>query len=97
MKHRTGIASVKMKFCTFMMAIAMKVQTSSDGQKIKDVTLGKDLAEGQRYHWVVPAHTWFSMQSMGEWSLIGCTVSPAFTFDDFELARPGWSPGDNLC
>ncbi|MDB4825737.1 cupin domain-containing protein [Gammaproteobacteria bacterium] len=75
----------------------MKVKTSSDGQKIKDLTLGKDFTEGQQYHWVVPAHTWFSMQSMGEWSLIGCTVSPAFTFDDFELARPEWSPGDDFC
>jgi hypothetical protein len=26
------------------------------------------------------------------WTLVGCTVSPAFTFDGFELAPPGWSP-----
>ena len=75
---------------------AMKVETSSDGQKTKQITLGKDLAQGQHYHWVVPAHTWFSMQSMGEWTLIGCTVSPAFSFDDFELAGPDWSPGNDF-
>ncbi|MGB1715464.1 MAG: cupin domain-containing protein, partial [Arenicellales bacterium] len=33
------------------------------------------------------------MQSTGDWSLIGCTVSPAFSFDDFELAPKGWMPG----
>jgi predicted cupin superfamily sugar epimerase len=23
---------------------------------------------------------------------VGCTVSPGFTFEGFELAPPGWSP-----
>jgi len=26
------------------------------------------------------------------WVLVGCTVSPAFTFDGFDLAPPGWDP-----
>jgi len=29
---------------------------------------------------------------LGAWSLLGCTVSPAFVFEGFELAREGWSP-----
>ena len=24
--------------------------------------------------------------------LVGCTVSPPFTFDNFELAPPDWAP-----
>jgi len=32
------------------------------------------------------------METKGEYSLIGCTVSPPFDYNDFELAAPGWSP-----
>lgn len=34
---------------------------------------------------VVPAGRWQSARSLGEWSLVGCTVSPGFEFDDFAL------------
>ncbi|MEL7210092.1 MAG: cupin domain-containing protein, partial [Actinomycetota bacterium] len=30
--------------------------------------------------------------SLGEYTLVGCTVSPAFEFDGFELAPPEWTP-----
>jgi len=32
------------------------------------------------------------MRSSGAFSLIGCTVAPAFDFDDFELAPATWRP-----
>ncbi|MEM8658695.1 MAG: cupin domain-containing protein, partial [Pseudomonadota bacterium] len=41
----------------------------------------------------VPPGHWQSARSTGDWSLVGCTVSPGFEFDHFELAPPGWSPG----
>ena len=28
-----------------------------------------------------------------DWTLAGCTVAPAFEFEAFELAPPGWKPG----
>jgi uncharacterized protein len=28
--------------------------------------------------------------------LVGCTVAPAFLFEHFELAPPGWEPGKQL-
>jgi predicted cupin superfamily sugar epimerase len=31
--------------------------------------------------------------SRGEFTLVGCTVTPAFSFDGFELAPPDWTPG----
>ena len=43
---------------------------------------------------VVPAGDWQSARSLGRWSLVGCTVSPAFRFEGFELAGPGWNPGE---
>lgn len=56
-------------------------------------TLGLDLAAGERPQAIVPPHTWQSAESLGEWTLCGCTVAPAFEFAGFELAPPGWSPG----
>ena len=66
---------------------------SPDGISIQEEALGRQAADQQAYHQVVPKGTWFSMQSKGDWSLIGCTVSPAFLFADFELAPKDWAPG----
>ena len=71
----------------------MSVLLSQDGMSIQRKTLGRDAVDNEAYHLIVPKGTWFSMQSTGDWSLIGCTVSPAFSFDDFELAPKGWMPG----
>ena len=40
----------------------------------------------------VPARAWQTARTLGEWTLIGCIVAPAFTFDGFELAAPDWEP-----
>ncbi len=53
-----------------------------------DHLLGPDLAAGARPQLVVPAGWWQSARSTGEWSLMGCSVSPGFRFDGFELAPP---------
>jgi predicted cupin superfamily sugar epimerase len=55
--------------------------------------LGPYLMDGQRPQVVVPAGDWQSARSLGDWTLVGCTVSPAFRFETFELAEPGWVPG----
>lgn len=54
--------------------------------------LGPDLAAGNRPQAVVAAGVWQTAVSTGAWSLVGCTVAPAFSFDGFELAPPGWAP-----
>ena len=55
--------------------------------------LGLDLADGERPQIVVPVGDWQSARSLGDWTLVGCTVSPGFRFEGFELAAPGWEPG----
>lgn len=65
----------------------------SDGKNRTVVRLGKDLAAGERPQAVVPAGVWQSARSLGEWTLVGCTVAPAFQFSGFEMAPPGWEPG----
>ncbi|MDP6689908.1 MAG: cupin domain-containing protein [Alphaproteobacteria bacterium] len=54
--------------------------------------LGPDLASGQRPQAVIPEGEWQSARSLGVWTLVGCTVGPAFEFAGFEMAPAGWSP-----
>lgn len=43
-------------------------------------------------HLVINAGHWFSMTTKVDYSLIGCTVAPAFEHSDFELALMVWKP-----
>ena len=56
------------------------------------VTLGDDLTAGAEPQAVVPARAWQAARTLGAWTLVGCTVAPAFDFSGFELAPPGWRP-----
>jgi thiosulfate/3-mercaptopyruvate sulfurtransferase len=71
----------------------LRLDVSDDGETVRSQVLGEDLSTGERPQTVVPAGSWQSAQSLGEWTLVGCTVSPPFTFDAFELAPAGWAPG----
>lgn len=59
---------------------------------IRSRSLGNDLVVGHRPQAVVPAHAWQSARSLGDWTLVGCTVAPGFRFEGFELAPPDWQP-----
>jgi predicted cupin superfamily sugar epimerase len=59
---------------------------------IERVTLAPDLAAGTRPQAVVPAQAWQAAHSLGDWTLVGCTVAPGFEFKGFELAPKGWTP-----
>lgn len=74
----------------------LELSTAADPERPEvDVhRLGADLEAGERPQFVVPASTWQSARSLGEWSLVGCTVSPGFEFEGFELAPAGWAPGE---
>jgi predicted cupin superfamily sugar epimerase len=50
------------------------------------ISLGQDLQTGETFQAVVPAGAWFASETTGDYSLVGCTVSPGFDFRDFELA-----------
>ncbi len=62
----------------------------TDAGPAQDLTLGPDLAAGQLPQHIVPPHHWQAARSTGDWTLVGCTVSPAFQFEGFELAAPGF-------
>jgi predicted cupin superfamily sugar epimerase len=52
----------------------------------QEVVLGADLAAGQRPLLAVPGGVWQGSYTLGEWTLLGTTMAPAFRPEDFELA-----------
>lgn len=63
-----------------------------EGGTAETLTLGRDLAAGERPQIVIPKLWWQAARSLGDWTLVGCTVAPGFRFEGFELAPPGWEP-----
>jgi predicted cupin superfamily sugar epimerase len=72
-------------------ALALRV-AGPDGTAT--LRLGPDLAAGERPQAIVPAGAWQAAESLGEWTLVGCTVAPGFDFSGFEMAPADWSPPD---
>lgn len=70
---------------------ALRLDLSLDGVATTSHRLGVD--EGAWPQVVVPVGAWQSARPAGAWTLVGCTVAPAFEFAGFELAPPGWQPG----
>lgn len=72
-------------------ALALSISDGSSAAVVQ--VLGPDLAAGERPQLIVPANWWQSATPLGDWVLVGCTVSPGFVFSSFEMAPPGWEPG----
>ena len=72
----------------------LSVHISADGKTTITKKLGSGISSNENLHLVIHAGSWFSMNSEGDYSLIGCTVSPAFDYVDFELAPPNWEPNN---
>jgi predicted cupin superfamily sugar epimerase len=70
----------------------LELSLSEDGKSVRHVRLGKDFGVGEQPQAVVPRQVWQAARSLGAWTLVGCTVSPAFEFSNFELAPSGWRP-----
>ncbi len=86
--HRVDAAEI----WAFHAGSPLELAISVDGRAVERHRLGVDVANGSRPQVVVPAGAWQSARSLGPWTLVGCVVSPAFRFEGFELAPPGWEP-----
>lgn len=53
----------------------------------KEYIIGRDFSKGEVPQLVVPGEHWFAAQIIDKegYALVGCTVSPGFDFEDFEL------------
>jgi uncharacterized protein len=70
---------------------ALELEIAHEDGRREFVRLG-DLIGGECPQAIVPAQAWQAAQSLGDWTLAGCTVAPGFEFARFELAPPGWQP-----
>ena len=71
----------------FHMGDPLKIIEITPSGELKETLLGPDFFSGQKLQYIVPAGHWFASTSSGEFSLVGCTVSPGFEFEDFEMAK----------
>lgn len=87
--HRVhGSAEVWHHYCGGPLALTV----SENGHDAEAFRLGTNIMMGEKPQLVVPAGWWQTAESLGEWTLVGCTVSPAFDFEKFELAPSDWYP-----
>ena len=70
---------------------ALELSLSLDGVATTSHRLGID--DNAWPQVTVPVGAWQSARPEGAWTLVGCTVAPAFEFASFELAPAGWRPG----
>ena len=86
--HRVDASEVWHHYAGAPLALTV----SENGHDAWSIRLGTNLMAGERPQAVVPPHAWQTAESLGRWTLVGCTVAPAFEFLGFELAPEGWRP-----
>ncbi len=72
----------------------LSMTVSGDGTlaDTRSYRLGPDLRHGQHPQLIIPKFAWQTAESLGAWTLCGCTVTPGFEFSGFELAPDDWRP-----
>ncbi len=70
----------------------LELEIAHEHGRRETVRLGSELSSGERPQAVVPALAWQAAQTLGKWTLAGCTVAPGFEFARFELAPKEWQP-----
>jgi len=70
----------------------MVITLSPNGHDASAHRLGMNLHNHEQPQIIVPKNHWQTAESLGNWTLVGCTVSPAFEFDGFEMAPDDWRP-----
>ncbi len=73
----------------------LRLSISVDGVATSEQVLGPDLVAGERPQVVIQRGDWQAAESLGDFTLVGCTVAPGFEFSYFEMAREGWKPGQS--
>ncbi|MEX6507276.1 cupin domain-containing protein [Jiella sp. M17.18] len=68
------------------------ITVSPNGHDAASHRVGPNFEAGEEPQFAVPAGWWQTATSLGEFTLVGCTVSPGFDFASFELAPPNWRP-----
>ncbi len=91
-RHRVDAAEVWHWYAGAPLALLI----APDGSAASRHVLGPDLAAGARPQLVVPAGQWQSARSLGDFTLVGCTVAPGFEFAGFEIADAEPTASDSV-
>ncbi|HEX2841466.1 cupin domain-containing protein [Hyphomicrobium sp.] len=70
----------------------LMLATAPPDGDVQMVCLGPAVLDGERSQGIVATGHWQQAWSLGDWTLVGCTVAPGFEFAGFELAPPGFTP-----
>ena len=66
----------------------LKIYMLSSQKGFEETVLGSDVLSGQNPQVIIHRNTWFAAETVEDhtWALCGCTLWPAFTYTDFEMA-----------
>ncbi len=73
----------------FYAGSACTIYLIDEAGNYSEAVLGSNIEGGEVFQFMVPKGVWFGakVNTKDSFSLAGCTVSPGFHFDDFELAE----------
>ncbi|KAL2118878.1 hypothetical protein VTJ04DRAFT_5837 [Mycothermus thermophilus] len=83
--HRVDAVEIWHWYAGAPLQLWITERLDGDDQPV-EYLLAPNVLTGARPQAIVPAHAWQSARSLGDWTLVGCTVSPAFEYRGFELA-----------
>jgi predicted cupin superfamily sugar epimerase len=71
----------------FYKGTTITLHTISPEGKYQKIYIGDELSRGEVPQYVVPGGYWFAaeIEEKNTYALVGCTVSPGFSFEDFEM------------
>lgn len=90
--HRVDAAEIWHHYAGAPLELSMATERTDGSCTLERRVLGKAIFEGEEPQIEVPPNAWQRARSLGPWTLVGCTVSPAFEFSRFEIARDHWTP-----
>jgi len=64
---------------------SIRLRIQMENGPIEAVLLGTDFSKTEQPQVIVPANAWQTAETLGDWTLAGCTVAPGFEFEQFEL------------
>ncbi len=75
----------------FYRGAPVELKVVLEGAALRHV-LGPRLEAGEAPQYMVPPGVWQTARSLGDYTLVGCTVAPGFDFAGFEFAPDGFAP-----
>ncbi|MEL7256518.1 MAG: cupin domain-containing protein [Pseudomonadota bacterium] len=69
--------------------LILSMSETDEGPAV-DHVLGADFTKSEQPQLIVPPDHWQMARSTGDYTLVGCTVSPGFEFEHFTLAPKGF-------